>query len=184
MALTSAAWLAPRWDRVERYPALSVADLRRVGILVRGRPDGFWGAPPVTGLRVETLYYDSIGELVIHAAGAPTQTMSVSWSHCGFGGVRPSLKCPRCFFSRRILYLRGQVWACRGCHRLRYESQRLNRADRGLLRARRIRERFGQDGFRLGDPLPSKPDRMRWVTYMSAAREVREAELTYLLRSR
>jgi hypothetical protein len=184
MALSPVPWLEPRWDRVERCPALSVADLRRVGILVRGRPDGFWGLAPVCGLRIEALFYDSRDELLVDAPGAATQILCVGWTPCGFGGQRPSLICPRCGLRKRSLYLRHGFWACRGCQGLRYESQRLNRADRGLLRGQRVRERFGQQSYRLGDPLPLKPDRMRWVTYMSAAREVREAELTYLLCSR
>ena len=74
-----------------------------------------------------------------------------------------------------MLYSHGEVFACRHCHRLTYESQNETPFLRSVRRARKIRMRLGA-GFSFAEPFPEKPPRMHWRTYrrMRAAAGERE----------
>ena len=59
---------------------------------------------------------------------------------------------------------------CRRCHRLAYQSQGEDRADRLYRKAWRIRERLGGSGG-LYDPLPARPTGMHAQTYLRLTEE-------------
>lgn len=80
-----------------------------------------------------------------------------------FGGWRTWFACPGCQKRCRILYGGGH-FRCRGCHRLRYESQYLDSLSRIQNQRDKIRGRFGPVNS-LEDPFPPKPKRMHWATY-------------------
>jgi hypothetical protein len=62
-----------------------------------------------------------------------------------------------------VLYLGGELFACRKCHGLAYESQQGGLLFRNLRKAKSIRMRLGggPDPF---VPFPAKPRRMHLLT--------------------
>lgn len=90
----------------------------------------------------------------------------VVWTPCTFGGERPWFGCPNGSCGRRVgkLYLCGEYFVCRHCTCRGYESQRENRSDRLMRRARRIRQRLGAS-MNLSEPVWQKPKGMWWRTF-------------------
>lgn len=80
-----------------------------------------------------------------------------------FGGRRQWFQCLSCRYRCRVLY-GGAYFRCRGCHRLKYESQYEPAWGRSASRALKIRARLG-DPHGIDDPFPSKPPGMHWSTY-------------------
>lgn len=97
------------------------------------------------------------------------------------GGHRVWFLCPNRGCGRRctVVYGREQQWACRCCWGANYPSQKEDRIDRLLRRARILRRRL--KGFsdlapidhvdRAGYP-PRKPPRMHWRTYSRLTSEL------------
>jgi hypothetical protein len=84
---------------------------------------------------------------------------------CNFGGVRQWFRCPARGCGRRVAVLYGgEIFACRTCHQLAYDSQREEPHNRALSRAQRLHVRLGGAGA-VGDGLPPKPKGMHWDTY-------------------
>jgi len=81
---------------------------------------------------------------------------------CHLGGKRYWFLCPRCGRRCAILY---PFW-CRTCMRGRYLSELGSPRDRKLLKAMRLRERLGQVSGGIIAPLPPKPHRMHWSTWL------------------
>ncbi len=130
----------------EEYPAVDVRNI------VSGRPLG----PGV--------WVDVAGEgLLIYHDGAETW-VELTYSDQYLGGRRSWFLCPQCDRRCAILYRRHGDLACRECHDLAYESQRLSRSDRLTLRAQRIRHRLGGSG-NLSKPFPERPRGMHRRTY-------------------
>jgi hypothetical protein len=94
----------------------------------------------------------------------------ITWTACHFGGRRPWFICPVCsggrYCGRRVavLYGAGELFACRHCCGLAYESQQEPVGQRGLGKAQKIRMQLGgcQSMF---EPFPDKPKGMHWRTY-------------------
>jgi hypothetical protein len=91
------------------------------------------------------------------------QRIPLTWTACALGGRRPWFRC-RCGRRVAVLYDYGELFECRQCCGLAYESQSENPTFRSLRRAQVIRERLG------GDPsvfsfYPAKPRGMHWRTY-------------------
>ena len=63
-----------------------------------------------------------------------------------------------------MLYAAGELFACRSCYGLAYESQQQDPPDRALLKAQKIRMRLGGSGCP-ADLFPDKPKGMHWRTY-------------------
>jgi hypothetical protein len=71
-----------------------------------------------------------------------THQVPLTWTPCGWGGVRPWFLCPICRGRAAVLYCR-EAPACRRCARLVYPSTREDPADRALRRANEVRARLG-----------------------------------------
>lgn len=67
--------------------------------------------------------------------------IDLDWTGCHYGGSRPWWLC-RCGRRRRVLYLGADGWRCRTCSSLRYQTQCLDRSQRALWRAERLRTRL------------------------------------------
>lgn len=99
--------------------------------------------------------------------------VTVEWTPCPFGGTRAWFRCPACL--RRVAILYGaDVFACRQCLHLAYESQREAPHRRALSKAQRIHEKLGGTGI-IDDPL-LKPKGMHWRTYSTHMKRFEEAE--------
>ncbi len=98
------------------------------------------------------------------------QRVPITWTACHLGGRRPWFICSvysngrYCGRRVAVLYAGGQLFACRRCYRLAYESQREGLNNRGLGRAQKIRMRLGGSANMLA-PFPDKPKGMHRRTY-------------------
>ena len=135
-----------RRDTREQYPAVDVRNI------VSGRPLG-----PGVGVDVA-----GGGLLIYHDTEETWVELTYTDQH--LGGRRSWFLCPGCDRRCAILYRRHGDLACRKCHDLSYESQRLSRSDRLTLRAQRIRHRLGGSG-NLSKPFPERPSGMHRRTY-------------------
>src|SRR5215813_12861402 len=100
-------------------------------------------------------------------AWKPTSyAVRIEWTRCNYGGTRPWFRCPAMGCNRRvrILYLAGEIFACRHCHSLAYTCQREPNYSRAINRAQAIHEKLGGTG-NLFMPFPQKPKGMHWRTY-------------------
>ncbi len=82
---------------------------------------------------------------------------------------------PWVFGTERNTLRNGDVFHCRQCASLSYESQRENVFWRSISRAQRVRLRLGGSASLL-DPFPSKPVGMHWDTYFGIAERARQQE--------
>lgn len=88
----------------------------------------------------------------------------IGWTPCNYGGTRPWWHCPCC--GRRVAVLwGGQIYACRQCHQINYESTRTTESNKPFDRANKIRARLGWGGG-VASPQGSKPKGMHWKTYL------------------
>jgi hypothetical protein len=96
---------------------------------------------------------------------AENYAVAVEWTPCHYGGSRPWFRCPALGCGRRaaILY-GGEIFACRRCYGLVYDSQNDTRHGRALSRAQAIRVKLGGSPS-LFEPFPAKPKGMHWRTY-------------------
>jgi hypothetical protein len=92
------------------------------------------------------------------------QRVPIIWTACHFGGHRPWFRCNNCSGRAAVLYSAGEVFACRRCCGLAYESQQEPLSQRGLLKAQKIRERLGGDPDVL-EAFPDRPKGMHSRTY-------------------
>src|SRR5215831_8530169 len=89
------------------------------------------------------------------------QRVPIRLTACHLGGVRPWFVCPvycdgrYCGRRAAILYSAGELFACRRCYGLAYESQQQTAGHRGLEQARKIRMRLG-GGVDLLEPFPAR----------------------------
>jgi hypothetical protein len=98
------------------------------------------------------------------------QRIPIEWTECHLGGRRAWFRCTVYsggqYCGRRVakLYAGGELFACRHCYGLAYESQREPIHQRGLGKAQKIRMQLGgsQNMF---EPFPDKPKGMHWRTY-------------------
>lgn len=89
----------------------------------------------------------------------------LEWTACHLGGQRAWFRCPVRGCGRRVAILfGGQVFACRHCHNLAYQSQREKCGDRAMWRANSIRARLGW-GAGIANSEGCKPKGMHWRTF-------------------
>ena len=102
---------------------------------------------------------------------------------CHFGGQRPWWVCTvysngrYCGRRAAVLYCAGELFACRRCYGLAYESQQETPMRRGVSQAQKIRMRLG-GSVSLFEPFPEKPIRMHWRTYLRLRARAEAAEHT------
>jgi hypothetical protein len=98
------------------------------------------------------------------------QRVPITWTACHLGGRRAWFRCPVYsngrYCGRRValLYGAGELFACRRCCGLAYQSQRESLRHRGLGKAQKIRMRLGGSPS-LFDCFPDRPRGMHRRTY-------------------
>jgi len=114
------------------YLRLDVRWLQRKGYLVSGRETTLtWSqrGEPIGNISVRC----EMNDVVLcyrHRRHEETwkdekYPVPIEWTPCNYGGSRPWFRCPAIGCGRRIAVLYGSdIFACRQCHRLAYESQR------------------------------------------------------------
>lgn len=90
-------------------------------------------------------------------------TIWLSYTTCTFGR-RPWFVCPGCGRRSGRLYLKNNLFRCRHCHSLSYQTQRQDRLSRQIIRIQKIRQKLGGD-CSLVSTSPAKPKGMHWETY-------------------
>lgn len=92
-------------------------------------------------------------------------SISLEWTSCNLGGMRPWFQCPARNCQRRVAVLYGgSIFACRQCYQLAYSSQNENTCDRTIRKAEKIRQRMEwEPGILNGEGL--KPKGMHWKTF-------------------
>jgi hypothetical protein len=109
------------------------------------------------------------------------QRVPIAWTTCHFGGQRPWFVCSiysnvrYCGRRAAVLYGAGELFACRRCWGLAYESQQETPMRRGVFKAQKIRMRLG-GSVNLFEPFPGKPKRMHWRTYLRLRARAEAAE--------
>jgi hypothetical protein len=98
------------------------------------------------------------------------QRVPITCTDCALGGRRPWFTCPIYsngrYCGRRVakLFQAGDLFACRQCYGLAYQSQQENPRDRAISRVQKMRMRLGGSPNLL-EPFPEKPRWMHWRTY-------------------
>ena len=109
------------------------------------------------------------------------QRVPIAWTTCHFGGQRPWFVCSiysnvrYCGRRAAVLYGAGELFACRRCWGLAYESQQETPMRRGVFKAQKIRMRLGGT-VNLFEPFREKPKRMHWRTYLRLRARAEAAE--------
>jgi hypothetical protein len=91
------------------------------------------------------------------------QCVPITWTACHLGGRRPWFCC-LCGRRVALLYGAGELFACRRCCGLAYQSQQESLRHRGLGKAQKIRMRLGGSPS-IFDCFPDRPKGMPWRTY-------------------
>jgi hypothetical protein len=98
------------------------------------------------------------------------QRVPIVWTSCRYGGRRAWFECEShsdggyCGRRVAILYRAGDMFACRRCYGLSYQSQHESPRFRSISRSRKIRMQLG-GSENLLEPFPQKPRRMHQMTY-------------------
>jgi len=145
---------------VEDHARIDIIDLKKDGILEPGtdctmtyEKKGNVIASVIISAKIDSL---SLG--YFFKQKKRTQEIVLLWSPCHYGAQRTWLKCPLCASKRNALYLGPDgIWACRVCHGLVYQVQRLNPHTRHQYRAQEIKRKKLQalPGEMFG--IPEKP---------------------------
>jgi hypothetical protein len=157
----------PRRLLIDTVPWISATALRRVGRMWPGSSFRWaWarGEQRAAGCGVVT----------DHAVEIDGHVLPLHRHKPHFGGVRFYFGCPNCLKRCAILYLRDGAFRCRSCARLAYASTRQNPRLRAAERVRKLRARL--DGSGPLDPLPSRPNGMRWRTYVRLVHRLEAAQ--------
>lgn len=100
-----------------------------------------------------------------------------------FGGQRWWFACPWCERRCRVLYvpLSGGRFGCRRCLELRYRSQSRSPQEQRRGKMEQLKLRLGArgDGTAPVAPVPPRPKRMHWATYMKLVGQLRALEDAY-----
>lgn len=95
----------------------------------------------------------------------------LEWTPVNLGGTRRWLICSKCSSRRQALYVKGNTLACRGCLKLRFDSQHENNRSRMIRRLAKLRAKLGWQPGPLS-PFGSKPKGMHRQTYANLRRQV------------
>jgi hypothetical protein len=121
-------------DTTSSFLQLDVRWLQRRGLLAPGRTFSLQWTPEnkrVASIRVHT-EQDRVFLFYQHRANHEDDCRSeeypivLEWTRCHYGGMRAWFLCPVRGCGRRVAILHGSdIFACRHCHKLAYESQQL-----------------------------------------------------------
>jgi hypothetical protein len=171
-------------DTTSSYRRLDVRYLQRHGLLERGTSSAVrWFQSGEETARIDVR---SDGECVWlsyrHRRHGDEDWQSkkypvrVEWTPCNYGGSRPWFRCPAVGCVRRVAVLYGgDIFACRHCHELNYQSQHEQAWDRALSRYQCIRVKLGGEPGCV-HPFPGKPKGMHWRTYEGWCIKANQAE--------
>jgi hypothetical protein len=153
---------------------------------LRGQPFSCsWTGEPGAGMTVRS-EWDAVVLTYRYRRGASDwksieQRVPITWTPCHFGGHRPWFVCSAysgvrpCGRRAAVLYGAGELFACRRCHGLAYESQQEVPIERAISKAQKIRMGLGGSGD-LFRPFPEKPKRMHLRTYLRLLERAETAE--------
>jgi hypothetical protein len=151
---------------------LDIRRIHRAGLLHPGRAFGWeWtcGGNRVADINLQV----GINEVILsYLAWDPSQNwqdmnypVRLTWTPCNFGGQRPWWRCPVSGCGRRVAVLfGGNVYACRHCQKVQYQSTRETPADQALRRAEKLRKRLGWVAG-IANDLGAKPKGMHRKTF-------------------
>ncbi len=110
-----------------------------------------------------------------HLCGADTYAnlTQLETTPCHFGGSRTWFLCPGCGRRCAVLY---QDYRCRKCISGRYKTELASPLDRKFSKSRKLRYRLGQRDADITRPIPAKPKRMQWHTYLRIRQKIDELE--------
>lgn len=155
----------------EDVQALDIRRLSRTGLLIPGQSFGWaWtvNEETVASIRVGVGVDHLMLSYTVQCGNGWQQVefpVFLQWTRCHFGGQRVWFICPIQQCGRRVAILYGgNVFACRHCQQLAYESQRETVDDRAARRADTIRRRLNwEPGILNGNA--GKPKGMHHRTY-------------------
>ena len=126
--------------------------------------------PAAVQLDIRRLYLAGTKGLILDGVRVPITT-----TRCNFGGERRWFLCPYC--SRRCAVLYRPDCRCRLCARGHYQTEHLSPLDRKIVKSRNLRRKLGQYQPNMSMPVPEKPHRMRWHTFLRIRAEIMRLEL-------
>jgi hypothetical protein len=169
-----------RKTRVEEVVwQLDSGKLARLGIFDRPGVGGVltWTSPSGQQARIAYRFETYIGPSYDWRNGQSTLTLqfpslqltviNLRVSCPNFGGRRWWFECPGCQCRVRILYAEslGNLFVCRHCLSLAYESQLLHKRDRALRTVGMIRRALGGRNLNPYYRFPLRPTNVRWEKY-------------------
>ena len=164
------------------YNKLDIRKLQRGGFLRPGTTSRlYWSlrGEEIGSIQVRAEWWQVILRYRHQRRGSDEWTneeypVAVEWTPCHFGGERAWFLCPARGCGRRVATLwGGEIFACRQCHNLAYDSQNETAHSRALGKVQAIRVKLG--GEPAGD-FPPKPKGMHWRTYRRWRQKADEAE--------
>jgi hypothetical protein len=132
-----------------------------------GTPLGSISVRTETDVAILVFRHRSWGETEWQSA---EQRVPITWTACHLGGHRPWFRCTgytggrSCGRRVALLYLAGELFACRRCYGLAYASQQEAVHYRWLGKAQKIRMRLGGSPSML-EEFPDRPKGMHCLTY-------------------
>jgi hypothetical protein len=178
-------WLFDRCDTCESCKSIDVRRWHREGRLRAGQQfpwtwtcDGERSGSISVRTQLDAVILTYRASLLSRQARSIEQRVPVVWTNCHFGGRRPWFVCSAradgkyCGRRVAVLYLGGELFACRGCYRLAYESQQ-DPLFGNIRRAQKIRMRLGGVPFA---PFPARPRGMHTRTYLRLREKAEAAE--------
>jgi hypothetical protein len=155
-------------------PQLNINEFRKHDALSEGR----YGVIEITVNNVNSTFYFRTGESEVTLAYSVdvcgqsierhSYSVSVQWTHCNYGGVRPWFVCLGCAKRCQILYVgkENRIFQCRKCQNLCYRSQLEGVCERAINRIYFYRSKLKMNGT-LIDRFPLvRPRYMHESTYL------------------
>ncbi|MGD9659774.1 MAG: hypothetical protein AB7U63_00735 [Porticoccaceae bacterium] len=168
-------WHAGAKNTTENFRSIDIRRLYRDGLLDSGTSfcwSWYRGEEKVASMWIRVKADRLVFDYLVQRRGEETWNpknyeVCLDWTECHLGGQRPWFRCPALGCGRRVAILySGDIYSCRHCHLLVYESQREKSHDRLARKANRIRAKLDWPRGILNDvPIWSKPKGMHWKTF-------------------
>ncbi len=164
---------------VESFRSLDARAMQREGLFQQSWSGLWWWKDPVsmkTNASIQVRTTNTTLWISYQIGGQQIgESFSIRKLPCYFGGYRVVLECPRCHRQSSILYIRFQLFRCRTCHGLTYESQSEGKLGRLAIKRHKLATSLSERGDR--------PHGMHSSTYTklrSALLEIDEAIDDYI----